>query len=141
MHTRTTLLATSMALALASLTACTSAPPQASAAAPIQSSAAQAAAAAYDFDMDIFHPVAAKNGMVASEQERATRIGLEMLRSGGNAVDAAVAVGFALTQMNVVISTWGSILFLGEKKTKKELVAVAIGLVLVIAGGVVISSI
>jgi gamma-glutamyltranspeptidase/glutathione hydrolase len=66
-------------------------------AAPItQSSAAQAASAAYDFDMDVFHPVVGRNGMVASEQELASRIGLQILKSGGNAVDAAVAMGFAL---------------------------------------------
>jgi gamma-glutamyltranspeptidase/glutathione hydrolase len=35
-------------------------------------------------------------GMVTSQDERATRIGLEVLEKGGNAVDAAVAVGFAL---------------------------------------------
>lgn len=61
-----------------------------------QPSAAQAAAAAYDFDMDVFHPVEAKSGMVASEQELATQIGVDILKAGGNAVDAAVAVGFAL---------------------------------------------
>ncbi|QEA13804.1 gamma-glutamyltransferase [Comamonas flocculans] len=61
-----------------------------------QAPAARAAAAAYDFDKDIFHPVVARHGMVASEQALATRIGLDVLRQGGNAVDAAVAVGFAL---------------------------------------------
>ncbi|RGE46235.1 gamma-glutamyltransferase [Comamonas testosteroni] len=61
-----------------------------------QPSAAQAAAAAYDFEMDVFHPVQARSGMVASEQELATQIGVDILKAGGNAVDAAVAVGFAL---------------------------------------------
>ena len=41
-------------------------------------------------------PVTAHHGMVVTQEKRATRIGLDILRRGGNAVDAAVAVGFAL---------------------------------------------
>ncbi len=41
-------------------------------------------------------PARAKNGMIASECSMATNVGLEILKMGGNAVDAAVAVGFAL---------------------------------------------
>ena len=41
-------------------------------------------------------PVAASNGMVVAQEARAARIGVDILQKGGNAVDAAVAVGFAL---------------------------------------------
>ena len=44
----------------------------------------------------IHHPVFAANGMVASQEALATRVGVDILKAGGNAVDAAVAVGFAL---------------------------------------------
>jgi len=38
----------------------------------------------------------ARNGMVAAQEARAARVGATVLEQGGNAVDAAVAVGFAL---------------------------------------------
>src|SRR5664279_4336188 len=41
-------------------------------------------------------PILAHNGMVVAQESRAARIGVEILDRGGNAVDAAVAVGFAL---------------------------------------------
>ena len=66
----------------------------------------RAAAARYDTEMTVFHPVIAKRGMVASEQALASEIGLDILKAGGNAIDAAVAVGFALA---VVLPNAGNI--------------------------------
>src|SRR5205814_3514893 len=43
-----------------------------------------------------FLPVVAHNGMVVAQEKRATHVGVAILKAGGNAVDAAVAVGFAL---------------------------------------------
>ena len=83
-------------LALAMLTACSTAHLPPSAAVQPQSPAAAQAAAAYDFTTDVFHPVVARHGMVATEQVLASNIGLDVLKAGGNAVDAAVAIGFAL---------------------------------------------
>src|SRR5690242_437915 len=40
--------------------------------------------------------VTARHGMVVTQEARASRIGAEVLQRGGNAVDAAVAVGFAM---------------------------------------------
>ncbi len=41
-------------------------------------------------------PITARNGMVVAQEKRAAEIGRDVLEKGGNAVDAAVAVGFAL---------------------------------------------
>ncbi|QYJ92233.1 gamma-glutamyltransferase [Shewanella spartinae] len=41
-------------------------------------------------------PIWAKHGMVASQEAVATQVGVDILKQGGNAVDAAVGVGFAL---------------------------------------------
>ncbi len=41
-------------------------------------------------------PAAGMHGMVATEEAEATRVGVAILKRGGNAVDAAIAVGYAL---------------------------------------------
>src|SRR6195256_6471858 len=42
------------------------------------------------------HAVAAEHGMVVAQEKIAAQIGADVLRRGGNAVDAAVATGFAM---------------------------------------------
>lgn len=41
-------------------------------------------------------PVAGERGMVVTAHQLATKVGVQVLKSGGNAVDAAVAVGYAM---------------------------------------------
>src|ERR1700681_274706 len=45
---------------------------------------------------DSIHAVAAEHGMVVAQEKIAARIGADVLKRGGNAVDAAVATGFAM---------------------------------------------
>jgi gamma-glutamyltranspeptidase/glutathione hydrolase len=45
-------------------------------------------------------PVAAEHGMVVTSQHLASEVGAEILKKGGNAIDAAVAVGYALAVTN-----------------------------------------
>lgn len=52
------------------------------------------------------HPTVAQKGMVVSRQYIASRVGREILKKGGNAVDATVATGFALA---VVLPVAGNI--------------------------------
>lgn len=62
------------------LTACTRPSPATSASSPLAGKRAEG-----------------QNGMVSTSQQQATMAGVEILRAGGNAVDAAVAAGFALS--------------------------------------------
>ncbi|PZU05225.1 MAG: gamma-glutamyltransferase, partial [Francisella sp.] len=71
-----------------------------------QSTSTQAASNAYETDKSIVFPVDAKHGMVVSEQRLASKVGLDILKKGGNAVDAAVATAFALA---VVLPNSGNI--------------------------------
>ena len=47
-------------------------------------------------DLNTVHAVPAEQGMVVAQEKLAAEIGADILRQGGNAVDAAVATGFAM---------------------------------------------
>jgi gamma-glutamyltranspeptidase/glutathione hydrolase len=52
-------------------------------------------------------PVAAEHGMVVTAQHLATEVGVEVLKKGGNAIDAAVAVGYTLAVVYPSAGTLG----------------------------------
>jgi gamma-glutamyltranspeptidase/glutathione hydrolase len=65
--------------------------------APAPSPQASAELNAYNIRYDsIDHPVIAREAMVVTQSHVASEVGAQILRDGGNAVDSAVAVGFAL---------------------------------------------
>ena len=63
---------------------------------PLLAPATWAQDAAIFDTMDRIHPVWAANGMVSAQESLAAAIGRDIMAKGGNAVDAGVAVAFAL---------------------------------------------
>jgi gamma-glutamyltranspeptidase / glutathione hydrolase len=54
------------------------------------------------------HAVVAEHGMVVAQEKIAARIGADVLKRGGNAIDAALATGFAMavTAMSAAAASW-----------------------------------
>lgn len=76
----------------------------------------------YDLVNEIFHPVHTLHGMVASESRLASQVGVDVLKKGGNAIDAAVATAFALavTLPNSGNLGGGGFMLLHDAKTGKD---------------------
>ncbi|RLQ94198.1 GRP family sugar transporter [Falsibacillus albus] len=49
-----------------------------------------------------------------------------------------VATSFTLSQMGIIIATFGGIIILGEKKTKKQLIGIIIGSIFIVLGAVLL---
>lgn len=83
---------------------------------PDQSAGAQAVT---DFGT-IHHPVLSKKGMVSTQDRIAAQVGADILARGGNAVDAAVATGFALAVTHPQAGNLGGggfmLVYLAEEK-------------------------
>ena len=79
----------------AAIAACASLPLHARDAWPPQRPAIANAPAATQAALAKAKPVIARHGMVVSSQHLASMVGLDILKQGGNAIDAAVAVGYA----------------------------------------------
>jgi gamma-glutamyltranspeptidase/glutathione hydrolase len=68
-------------------------------------------------------PVKARNGMVVTSHRIASEVGVEILRKGGNAVDAAIAVGFALAVTLPAAGNLGGGGFMVVRTTEGEVTA------------------
>lgn len=77
----------------------------------------------YDRGNQIFTPVQSVRGMASSESAWATRAGIEIMQQGGNAVDAAVAMGFvmAVTLPNAGNIGGGGFMLIHDAKTGADI--------------------
>src|SRR5438046_8858843 len=69
-------------------------------------------------------PVRASHGMVASTERIASQIGVDVMKRGGNAVDAAVAVAFALGVVYAVAGNLGGGAFIMIRRSAGTATAV-----------------